>query len=371
MPASPDLGAQLASKVVELIADAELVMLRRVAAALAQGIAAPDWVNTKLLELRTLRARLERDLRGMDTTAARAITEVLTQAYLAGGAAAVADLDTAGLGTDVALPPARSAALEHLAAATVQTVVAVNPVLLSAVEHTFRTVIAEASSQVILGASTRAGAAQSALDRLLGQGIKGFHDSAGRAWDLTSYVSMAVRTSAGRAAIDGHLDHLGANGLDLVIVAAGPRDCPVCARWDGKVLSRTGGTATGAVSLPNPADGRSVRLTIAGTVEAARAAGWNHPNCRCSLAAYLPGLTPRERPAYDQAGYDAQQRQRAIERAIRTWKRRQVLALEQDGPAAKAAAVKVAAWQQVMREHLGANPVLKRQSTREQITRAH
>ena len=37
------------------------------------------------------------------------------------------------------------------------------------------------------------------------------------------------------------------------------------------------------------AEESAVTVNVAGTVEEARTAGWNHPNCRCRLVAYSPG----------------------------------------------------------------------------------
>ena len=91
-------------------------------------------------------------------------------------------------------------------------------------------------------------------------------------------------------------------------------------------------------------------------------------NCRHSLNAYIPGATVAPKPRSSPEGYVAQQRQRALERGIRTWKMREAIAL--DEPARRAAAGKVGEWQAALRAHLAANPELKRQSAREQIGRA-
>lgn len=367
MPASPDQGAQLAHGLITMISDSELVIMRQISDMLARGISAPDWALTKLLELSLLRARIEQQTAGVNAAASAEVVAVLRKAYLLGGATAVGDLDAIKHRVS-ALPPATSAALDHLAAQMIHTVASTRFPILNTVESVVREVVAEATGSVILGTRTRVQAAQEALDRLLGKGIRGFTDSTGRNWDLASYISMAIRTAAGQAAIDGYLDHLGANGVDLVIVQAGPRHCPICDGWDGKVLSRTGVTI-GVIEAENPATGNAVKVTVAGSVETARAAGWNHPNCRCRLVAYLPGVTKRDRPNYDRGEYDAGQRQREIERGIRDWKRREAVAITPD--ATQRAASYVRAWQGRMRVHLGDNPTLKRQSVREQIGQAH
>ncbi|MEO3860883.1 phage minor capsid protein [Acrocarpospora sp. B8E8] len=83
------------------------------------------------------------------------------------------------------------------------------------------------------------------------------------------------------------------------------------------------------------------------------------------MSIYLPGVTKAPTKTADPEGDRARQRQRAIERKIRQYKERELAALT---PEAKAAAkVKVKQWQSIMRDHLKANPKLKRQSHREAI----
>ncbi|MDX3070545.1 phage capsid protein, partial [Streptomyces sp. ND04-05B] len=102
-----------------------------------------------------------------------------------------------------------------------------------------------------------------------------------------------------------------------------------------------------------------------GLLEEARRAGLQHPNCRHTTSAYLPGLTkPPKKAAKDPDGYEATQRQREIERHIRKYKLRAASAVD---PAAKRAAeARVRAWQGQMRGHLDAHPELMRKRYREQ-----
>lgn len=228
--------------------------------------------------------------------------------------------------------------------------------MLRAALDAYQAVIAQASATVLAGANTRRDAAQLALDRLASRGISGFTDTAGRRWNLASYVEMAVRTGTGRAAVQGHVDHLTANGVSLVVVSDAPRECPLCRPWERQVLTLTG-------EVP-----ANLRVKVAGSLDEARAAGFQHPNCRHSIGAYLPGVTVKGRARHESRGYEAGQQQRSIERHIREWKRREAVAIT---PAAKAqASAKVRQWQATMRDHLAANPELKRQSAREQIDRA-
>jgi Phage minor capsid protein 2. len=138
-----------------------------------------------------------------------------------------------------------------------------------------------------------------------------------------------------------------------------------CRPWEGKVLSISG-NLRGRVELPSMVGEGTVVVDIAGSVDEARAAGLQHPNCTHSLRAFLPGATRRPaRPTANAKGYEAKERQREIERQIRKWKEREAAALTDEAKAG--AAAKVRAWQKAMRDHLAANPELKRLPYREQI----
>lgn len=365
MPIDPGTGEALARRVSELYADAELSLLRRIARTLGRGLDAPAWAQAKLLELDLLRARMGQDLAALDTRAAGVIRETVAFAWTLGQATAVEDLDA--LDRDVVMPPARARAVEVIAEDTLSVVRGVRPAALRAVTDIYQRVIGEVSATVVLGSDTRRDAAQTALNRLAGRGVTGFRDRSGRAWGMESYVEMAVRTGTGKAAVQGHVDQLQANGLDLVVVSDAPRECPLCRPWEGKILTLGRGVA-GVIDAPSAAGGDPVRVRVAGSLDDARRAGFQHPNCRHSVSAYLPGATRRRPTTAEPSGYEDQQRQRAIERNIRAWKTREALAL--DDAAAAGARAKVTQWQAEMRAHLAAHPDLKRQGAREQIGRA-
>lgn len=92
-------------------------------------------------------------------------------------------------------------------------------------------------------------------------------------------------------------------------------------------------------------------------------------NCRHSLSLYLPGVTKKP-PHHATPGttYAATQRQRAIERHIRRWKRAQAAAM--DEPTRAKAGAKVREWQAAAREHVAAHDAIVRKPAREQIGRA-
>lgn len=362
MPASPDDGARLAARVAAQVAEAEALLLRRIARALAAGIDRPDWETQKLAELRMLQQAIAHDVTEADARIAATILQVIVEANGDGAALALTDLEAAGLELPRVpdVTPATNIAAEVVAQA--RAAMQAVPGLLARV---YREAVAAGVGEVLGGTVTRLQAAQHVLDRLASNGITGFTDKAGRNWSLTSYVEMAVRTGAGQSAVQGHVDALQTAGIDLVIVSDSPRECPTCRPWEKKILSLSG--QVGAVILPSATGGSPVRVDVAGTLDEAKRAGLQHPNCTHSVAAYIPGATSTAAGRSNPDGYEAKERQRAMERKVREWKRRQALAL--DDQAAARAAAKVREWQAALREHVDAHD-LKRLRYREQINLA-
>ncbi|MEU7590686.1 phage minor capsid protein [Micromonospora sp. NPDC049230] len=359
---------------VDLYRTAEQAIVREVTRQLLAGIDAQDWAVNRLGALATLRRTVERVLQLVEDTGAEQIREALARAYRSGQAAATTGLpaqllprdpDTVRAAAVAADVVTRAGVIENLAAALIADVGARHSNVLRHVLDVYRTVIQQATAVSVAGGQTRRQASQHAYRAFIDQGVSSFTDARGRVWRLSSYVEMAVRTVTQRAAVQGQTDRLQTLGIDLVIVSNSPRECERCRPWEGKVLSISG-ARTGRTEMRSRVGSGTVTVDIAGTVEQARADGLQHPNCTHALRAYLPGAT--KIPTGDLSnpkGYEAQVKQRAIERHIRRWKERELGALDDVGKAT--AAARVRQWQGAMREHLAANPELKRLPYREQI----
>lgn len=253
------MAETLAATVVAHYQEAERQLLARIARNLARGIDSPTWVVDKLAQMKAYRREAQALLRDLEVKAKTGIGTAITDAYSRGGLAAVADM--AGMGQRVVEPLGGLRAVQALASETIGNVVATHPGILRSVMDVYRSVIAESSSGVLLGNQTRRQAAQTALNRFARKGITGFVDKAGRGWSMESYAEMATRTGCGRAAVQGHVDRLTANGLDLVIVSDAPKECPICREHEGHVYSLSGASA----EYPS--------------LDSARAAGLFHVNC--------------------------------------------------------------------------------------------
>lgn len=360
MPASPDHGAQLAARILAVIHAAEQAILRLIAARLRAGRGQPDWESQKLAELQLLRARITNVTTALNGQVADEVNRIVLDAYNRGQALAIGDLDHHGLPSIPAMSPIDNA--ETLARTAVENIVLAIEQVPDLVTQAYRDAVAAGVNEVLSGEVTRLQASQHVLDRLATRGISGFRDRAGRDWSLEAYAEMAVRTGAGRAAIQGHVDALAASGMDLVIVSDSPRECPMCRPWERKVLSIGG--RVGRIIEPAGDRPGGVVVDVAGSLAEALAVGLFHCNCTHTVSAYLPGVTKSGNAVAEPARYELGQRQRQIERNIRAWKRREAVAL--DVAAQRRALAKVREWQAALRQHVSTHD-LQRLRHREQV----
>lgn len=232
--------------------------------------------------------------------------------------------------------------------------------ILRAVPDLYQTTVARFSAERVLGVVTRRSTQSRTIAAFLGQGLTGFTDRAGRNWQIGSYVEMATRTATNRAWLEAHQQRWASMGLHLVTIVRGLDSCRRCAEWSGRVLSTNG--VTGTVTAAHATTGEPVDIVIHGTIDQARAGGWNHPNCRCTLAPVFPGLSlPANDSTYDPEAEKARDRLRALEREVRAAKRQAAIA-EGMGDEVAAAAYRAQARdaQRRIREHVAETGQLRK-----------
>jgi hypothetical protein len=319
---SPRLAAGLADPVVEFHSQWEGRVLHFMSGRLGKDIGADDWAARRRADTLAFRRDVQRATARLEREAAPAVEQAIAGAY------------TRGRGQ--ASPQAHGLAQRVLAA----------------LRTMWRRLTGQAERQwqqaITVGATAppdrRRIAVQHLLDQLARGGFLAFRDARGRRISVHAFVDQTVRTAAGHAAMDGYLDLLQAAGLDLVQVRATPTSCPICIPWVGRVLSVTGDTR----GYP--------------TVKDARDAGLWHPNCGHPIDVWAPGR--QAEPQVQRPGpYEQQQDQRAMERALRSWRRREAAAL--DDVTRKRAARKVAQWRAAIGRLVQRTPGLGRREGRE------
>lgn len=372
MAVDADLVDAVAASVADIYRESESALVRLVAKHLDQGLDSPA-AEQRLGTIRALRRGAQLIIASLEADSGPGIRAALSRAWRHGWSNAVADLPEAYFPESGAGVNARLAAKERSGTSFVEALATalhrdfgnVTRNVLRNVEDAYRSVQAAAAARILTGAQTRRDAAQAAWQRLVDRGLMSFTDKAGRRWRLSSYVEMATRTNAQRAATTGQTDRLDSIGVNLVIVSDAPQECPLCRPFEGKILRTDDGPLEVKAEHPTR-DGVQITVDVKATLNQARSAGLFHPNCRHSVSAYIPGLSKLpEKPTADPEGNKARVRQRALERRIRRQKERAEAALTPQ--AKKAANVRVRAAQADLRDHLAANPKLKRLRYREQI----
>lgn len=366
-PSGPDVLAlieELGLQVSEAYAVAEIRLLRIIL----------DRVNkdldvTRELERVTALSDLARQARDVlaGINVATLVEDVVKTAVSEGELSAVARLNLA--------PAIRSAPVAGFSAQQAQMVAqigaqlqggltAMSPTITRSVQDVYQRVIGEAVQQRIIGNFTQEQTRRIAVDKLLSNGLTGFVDKAGRQWKMGTYAEMATRTVASRAYDEAHIARINASDIHLVTIIVGTGADAVCVNWAGKVLSTNG--QTGAVQARNPLTGEPETVIVAGSLDQARAAGWKHVGCRCTVVAYMPGLPlPATITTYDPAAEKARQQLRLLER-----RKRAALAQQEFAPddIAKAQAKRrVTAANKAIADHVReAN--IPRQRVRESLT---
>jgi hypothetical protein len=230
-----------------------------------------------------------------------------------------------------------------------------NRAMLRQMDDVYRQTIFKAQVFHNSGAASLGKAIDMATQDFLDKGIDCITYSNGRKVNVASYAEMALRTAAQRAVFAGEGARRDEIGVRTVVVSAHNNCSPLCLPWQGKVYIDdvySGGKAS---------DGKYPLLSTA------MKAGLFHPNCRHNMATFFPGRSKLPEPVDDEmalGNYDAEQKQRYMERQIRKYKRREAGSVDPENEAA--ALAKVKDWQKKLRGHLAEHDDLRRDSRREQ-----
>ncbi len=350
MGLNPADGEDVVSAVRRMYAQAETDTIRILADELGKGTYRENWAQIKLRKLGAVNGKITREvIDKLDVE--NEVWKAVEKSYRDGSDAIVADFRSAGIkDVNAGFGSINEQAVKAAARETVGKLQGTHTQILRKADDVFRHAVEEAQYSTLTGTATRRQASQKVLNKFANQGITGFRDSTGRMWSLSSYSEMAMRTSTGQAMLQGQFDRIQQNNRDLVIVSGHADCCPLCAPWQGAILSISG---------------NSSRYS---SVDEARASGLWHPNCRHSVSAYIEGLTKKPDYERDAGAYKTRMIQRKNERQIRKWKRRKAAAMT-DKAEVKAKS-KIQQWQATQRELVEQND-LKRLYYREQIEQAH
>lgn len=226
-------------------------------------------------------------------------------------------------------------------------------------DDVYRQTIYKSVIQLNSGAISLDKAIDKATEDFLAKGIDSVVYKNGRHVNIATYAEMALRTASQRATFLGEGTKRDEYGNHLVVISTHLNCCKLCFPWQGQIL------IDDVFSHPSEEymvkyKGKYKLLSVA------IKAGLLHPNCRHTLATWFDGVS-RLPKIYDEEeakkSYQAEQKQRSLENAIRKAKREQAGAVDKENE--DKAASRVRTLQKQLREHLKANPELKRNQHRE------
>ena len=143
-----------------------------------------------------------------------------------------------------------------------------------------RETLTQKIAEGMIGGKARKEVAKVIKSTLQEQGLDALIDKGGHSWTLDRYADMLFRTKVVEARNRGLINRMVENDYDLVQVSSHPGTCPICADWQGQILSASGQTP----GYPTVAD--------------AEADGLFHPNCRHAINVLIPSLASKTH-AYD------------------------------------------------------------------------
>lgn len=228
-------------------------------------------------------------------------------------------------------------------------------------DDVYRQIVYRTSHYVTAGVKTIEQAVDMATKEFLSKGIDCVTYSDGRRVNIASYAEMALRTVSQRATFLGEGKKRDEWGIYTVVMSAHDNCSPWCMPYQGTVLIDDVYT-----SISKDQAERLSRDTGYLLLSYAMQEGAFHPNCRHTLATFFPGVSRLPAPADEvtaERNYDAEQKQRYIERHIRQYKRLQAGSLDTSNHAKYGA--KVQEWQGRMKQLLIDNEELRRDKRRE------
>jgi len=231
--------------------------------------------------------------------------------------------------------------------------------VLRKMDDVYRQTIFKSHMYLQNGAKTLNQAIDMATKDFLDKGINSIEYKNGARVNIASYAEMCLRTASHRATLLGEGKKRDEYGIHLIVVSAHENTCRMCEPWQGEIL------IDDIFSHPSKEYIEEYKVKYKLLSEAIEK-GLLHPNCRHTLTTYFPGITklpvvPDGKEAIKV--YEAEEKQRALERQIRKWKRIEAGSI--DAKNVNDAVKKVKELEYQLTNHLEKNKQLRRAPQRE------
>lgn len=231
--------------------------------------------------------------------------------------------------------------------------------VLRKMDDVYRQTIFKSHMYLQNGAKTLNQAIDMATKDFLNKGINSIEYKNGARVNISSYAEMCLRTASHRATLLGEGKKRDEYGIHLIIVSAHGNTCKHCEPWQGQIL------IDDVFSNPSKEYIEEYRVKYKLLSEAIEKQ-FLHPNCRHTLITYFEGITTLPKVPDGKEAiklYEAEQKQRALERQIRKWKRIKEGSIDSDNE--YKANMMLRGLENKLMKHLDDNKELRRNRNRE------
>lgn len=293
-------------------------MLKNVADRLARGVTTYGWAERKAGEVGAAHRQLESDLAQARRDRISLLDGLAERCAMSGSQKFYQDIGGM-LGNTAHISP-NSQKAAYILADMNNTLNAAERRILRQFDDRYADVIGRVSSEFATGVMNTRQAVGDALRAFADQGISGFIDRGGHHWTLRDYSEMAVLTAIERATLSSYVDTMQSYGFDLAVIDGHAGSCPICTAWEGVIVS---------------VSGEDHRYPSLGEAENE---GVFHPRCVHGITTYYEGITHAPRGGFrdhpravqqPNTKYTARSQQRYMERQIRKYKDRLIVAQTQ------------------------------------------
>ena len=227
----------------------------------------------------------------------------------------------------------------------------VNKIYDMAKETELHGVLGKHAFSVASGVESRQAAIRKCIQEFAEKGIPAFVDKSGREWSPEAYISMDIRTTVSNtanAAQDACCDRY---GLDLIEVSSHMGARPLCAPYQGRLISRSNRSG-----IAHDGDGNEIPFIPLSSTSYGQPAGLFGINCGHKKYPFVDGVNFQSYFPYDKKEnaerYKEFQKQREMERKIRKTKSEADMLKETgDEEGAKAARKRLAAQRKAYKEY--------------------
>lgn len=290
-------------------------MLKTVANRFSRGVRGYGWAERKTSEILDAHHQMERIYDRAAKQRENLLSGVMERAYMTGNQKFHTDMRSV-LGATAHISP-NGVKAGYILADLNNALNAAERRILRQFDDKYANIIGAVSAEMATGVMNTRQAVGEALQRFADEGITGFIDRGGHHWTLENYSEMAVLTAIERSTVSGYVDTMQSYGYDLAVIDGHVGSCPICEAWEGVIVSVSG----------NDHDYPSL--------DEAEGAGVFHPRCLHGITTYYPDITHTPRGGFrdeprevrePSRQYTARSKQRYMERQIRKYKDRALVA---------------------------------------------